>query len=226
MKTGRWVTSRIGDCRLPIADWEPTTVLVLPNFFVPRRDSDFSWFGNIAAFFQFVQTNDDFLLLASGFWLLASNFCRAIDDGLLDDVSNLRDLINAHERIHFGHEFGQFVAKSLRQTAGNDDGLAALVCIAQFDGFKDGVHAFLLRGVNEGAGVDDDGIGLRGVVGDLDAVFQQRAEHDFGVHQIFGAAERNETDAQRLGTGIFLVHRRNRLADYWRVAMLRSNRWR
>ncbi len=52
---------------------------------------------------------------------------------------------------------------------------------------------------------------LRGVVGDFDAAFQERAEHDLGVHQIFGAAERNQADAQRLGTGIFLRHSKNQL---------------
>ena len=35
-----------------------------------------------------------------------------------------------------------------------------LVRVAQFSGFENGVHALLLRGVNERAGVDDDGVGL------------------------------------------------------------------
>jgi hypothetical protein len=50
---------------------------------------------------------------------------RAIGDGLAHDVADLRDLVNAHERVHFGQELGQFVAEALRQAAGNDDGLAA-----------------------------------------------------------------------------------------------------
>ena len=79
---------------------------------------------------------------------------------LADDVPDLRDLVNAHEGVHFRHEFGQFFAKTLGEAAGNDDGLAAPVRVAQFDGFEDRVHAFLLRGINEGTGVDDDGVGL------------------------------------------------------------------
>ena len=47
-----------------------------------------------------------------------------------------------------------------------------MVRFAQLGGFENGVHAFLLRGVNERAGVDDDGVGLRGVIGDFDAAFQ------------------------------------------------------
>ena len=124
---------------------------------------------------------------------------------LPDDVRHLRDLVNAHERVHFGQQFRQFVAEPLRQAAGNDEALAAIFRGADLGGFEDGVHALLLRGVNERAGVDDDGVGLRGVVGDFHAVLEQRAEHDFGVHQIFGAAERNQADAQRAVIGFVFV---------------------
>ena len=126
-----------------------------------------------------------------------------IEDGLIDDVSDLGDLVNAHEGVHLGHEFGKFVAKTLREAAGNDDGLATPAGIAQFDRFEDGVHAFFLRGINERTGVHDDGIGLRGVIGDFDAAFHERAEHDLGIHEIFGAAERNQADAQRTGWTFF-----------------------
>ncbi len=151
-----------------------------------------------------------------------SNLPRPVVQRLAHDVADLRDLVNAHERVHFRHEPGQFVAETLRQAAGNDDGLAALIGVAQFDGFENGVHALLLRGINEGAGVDDDGVGLRGVVGDFDAALEQRAEHDFGVHQIFGAAKGNQADAQRAFPGIFLRHSRRRLAESRREAILTS----
>ena len=131
------------------------------------------------------------------------NLFRSPGHRLFDDVRDLRDLVNAHERVHFGQELGQFVAETLRQAAGNDEAWPRLFAVADLGGFEDGVHAFLLRGVNERAGVDDDGVGLRGVVGDFHAAFQERAEHDFGVHQIFGAAERNQADAQRAVIGIF-----------------------
>ena len=139
--------------------------------------------------------------------MFPSNFARPVFHAL-HDFADFRHLVNAHERVHFRHEFGQFVAEPLRQAAGNNDRLAPPVRVAQFHGFENGIHALLLRGVNERAGVDDDGIGLRGVIGDFDAAFQQGAEHDFGVHQILGAAERNQADAQRVFTGIFLRHSR------------------
>jgi hypothetical protein len=46
---------------------------------------------------------------------------------------------------------------------------------------------------------------MRGVIRDLDAALHQRAEHDLGVHQIFGATERNQADAQRTGFGFFFL---------------------
>jgi len=101
----------------------------------------------------------------------------------------------------------------LRQAAGNDQALAAIFGGADPGGFEDGVHALLLRGVNERAGVDDDGVGRRGVVGDFHAAFEQRAEHDFGVHQIFGAAERNQADPQGALAVICLGHRLDNLRD-------------
>ena len=160
-----------------------------------------------------------------------SHFLRPAGDGLAHDVTHLRDLVNAHEGVHLGHELGKFLAETLRKTARNDDGLAALVRVAQLDRFKNRVHALLLRGVNEGAGVDDDGVGARGVVGNIHAAFHERAEHDFGVHEILGAAERNHADAQpacagrlrpggRFFTRIYLRHSRRRLAEFWRVAIM------
>ena len=113
-----------------------------------------------------------------------------------DDVADLRDLVDAHEGVHFGEEFRQFVAEALGETAGDDDGLAALLGVAQFDGFEDGIDALFLGGVDEGAGVDDDGVGVGGVVGDLDAVAQEGAEHDLGIDEIFCAAERDHAHAQ------------------------------
>ena len=141
------------------------------------------------------------------------NSGRTPSNGLSDDVRNLHDLVNAHEGVHFGQELRQFVAEPLRQAAGNNQALAAIFGGADLGGFEDGVHALLLRGVNERAGVDDDGVSLRGVVGDFHAAFEQRAEHDFGVHQIFGAAERNQAHPQRVLVVIYFGHRLDNLRD-------------
>ncbi len=90
-------------------------------------------------------------------WIFSARRARAC----LTISGDLGHLVNAHEGVHFRQQLGQFVAKPLRQTAGNDQTLAAVFRLAELGGFQNGVHAFLLRGVNEGAGVDDDGVGLR-----------------------------------------------------------------
>jgi hypothetical protein len=131
---------------------------------------------------------------------------------LLHDLADLRDLINAHERVHLGEQLGQFLAEALRQAAGDDQPLTTIAGLAHFGGFEDRVHAFLLRGINEGTRVDDHDVGLGGVIRDLDAVLEQRAEHDLGVHQIFGATERDQPDLQRVGRVFSLCHRTTNLS--------------
>ena len=161
------------------------------------------------------------------------DFGLSVREGLFDDVGDLRDLIDAHEGVHFRHEFWQFIAKPLRKAARNNNRLAAIFRLPKLNGFKNRVHAFFLGRIDEGTGVDDDGIGLSGVVGDFNAGFKQGTEHDFGIHQIFGAAQRNQPDAQRsiatrLGsrrrvyTGFSFRHGTERIADIRRVAMLRN----
>ena len=75
-----------------------------------------------AVLLQFVQARDDLPVfrLGPGRRILRIFPARS-GHGLLHDVADLRDLVNAHERVHFGQQFGQFVAKTLRQAAGNDE---------------------------------------------------------------------------------------------------------
>ncbi len=134
-----------------------------------------------------------------GLWTLdfGLNFGSPIRQRPLHDVADLRDLIDAHERIHFRKQLGQLITEPLRQTAGNDQRLAAIARLAHFAGFQDGIHALLLRRVDERAGVHDHGVRARGIVRDFHAALEQRAEHDLRVHQVLGATEGNHADAQR-----------------------------
>ena len=54
--------------------------------------------------------------------------------------------------------------------------------------FEDGVDGFLLGGVDEAAGVDDEDFGLFGVGGEARAGAVEQAHHDLGVDEVFGAA--------------------------------------
>ena len=120
----------------------------------------------------------------------------AAGDGLLDDLADLRDLVDAHEGVDLGDEPGQIIAEALRKTARDDEGLASVAGFADFVGIEDSVDALLLRGVDERTGVDDDRVRLGGVVGDLDAALEERAEHDLGVDKVLGAAEGDQADPE------------------------------
>ena len=55
----------------------------------------------------------------------------------------------------------------------------------------------LLGGVDEGAGVDDQDVGVGGVGCNLGAGEVEQAHHDFRVDEVFGAAEGDEADLDR-----------------------------
>ena len=111
--------------------------------------------------------------MAIGYWprFGATPFARGAER-LSNDIRDLRHLIDAHEGVHFRKKFRQFLAEPLRETAGNDQALPAILRLAQFGRFQDGVDALLLRGVDERAGIDDHHVGLGGVVGDFHAALR------------------------------------------------------
>ena len=104
--------------------------------------------------------------------LACASFCAARCQRLPHDLGHLRHLVDAHESVHFGQQLGQFLPKPLRQAAGYNQALAAVVGLAHLSRFEDGIHALLLGGIDEGAGIDDHGVGLVRIVGDLHAVFE------------------------------------------------------
>ena len=74
------------------------------------------------------------------------------------------------------------------------------------DHLEDGVDGLLLGGVDEGAGVDDDDLGVFGSGGEFGSVVVEEAHHDLGVDEVFGAAEGDEAYlGARLGRS-FLNH--------------------
>ncbi len=154
-----------------------------------------------AGFIQFGKSFDNFLFGCPRLRNRFRNPFAAFFNSTFDNFGYVRHLVDAHEGVHFGQEFGQFIAETLGEAAGDDEALAAVFGVADLGGFEDGVHAFFLGGINERAGVDDEGVGLGGVVGDLDAVFQERAEHDLGVHEVFRATEGNQAHAERAFAG-------------------------
>ena len=99
------------------------------------------------------------------------------------------------------------IAVAFDQASGNDE----LLCTAggfEASHFQDSVDRFLLGGVNEGAGIDDEDVGLPGIGGEAGAGLLQQAHHDFAIHQIFGAAEADKADGGVLGVASYESRRR------------------
>ena len=84
-------------------------------------------------------------------------------------------------------DFHDFVAVALDEAAGDDElfGRAGGFVAGHFE---DGVDGFLLGGVDEGAGVDDEDLGLLRMGGEARAGAVEQAHHDLGVDEVFGAA--------------------------------------
>ena len=59
---------------------------------------------------------------------------------------------------------------------------------------EDGVDRFFLGVVDEGARVDDDDVGVRGVGRDLVTRVARKAEHDLAVDEVLRATEGNEAN--------------------------------
>jgi len=95
--------------------------------------------------------------------------------------------------VYFGDVLLNLVAVALDEAAGYDDALGfATVLLLVLDHLEDGVDGLLLGGVDEAAGVDDDDLGVFGAGGELGTVVVEQAHHDFGVDEVFGAAEGDE----------------------------------
>ena len=96
------------------------------------------------------------------------------------------------QRVDLGQLGLHFVRVALHQAAGDDQTLhfADLLVLRRVE---DGLDGLALGGLDEPAGVDHAHVGLGHVLGDFPARRAQQGEHVLAVHQIFGAAERDES---------------------------------
>ena len=114
------------------------------------------------------------------------------------------ELAGADHGVDFRNVFADFVAIALDEAAGDDElAGAALGFVAGH--FEDGVDRLLLGGVDEGAGVDDEDLGLFGTGGEARAGAVEQAHHDLGIDEVFGAAEGDEAHGRSRGRGRFCL---------------------
>ncbi len=107
-----------------------------------------------------------------------------------NDGGNLLQLVESDEGVDFRKFPGEFGGEALRHAAGDNQALIGMAPVqaAVAVGFENGSDALGFGGVDKGAGVDDENIGLGGVGSEIHPSGAEVAEHDFRVDQIFGAA--------------------------------------
>ena len=125
---------------------------------------------------------------------------RRADDGTqhLDDVFLLAA---GDERGGLGELAFELRSVARGQAARHDDLARAVIEAGIPAQLEDGTEALLGRGLDERAGVDDDGVGGFGILAQLVSGGCHPLHHLGGVHLVFRAAERDERDTK--GTGPF-----------------------
>ena len=110
-----------------------------------------------------------------------------------DRADNLRHFAGAEHRVDLGNLRFQLVAITLAEAAGDDQPFA-VAAFLEFRELENRVHRFLFRGIDEGARVDDDDVGVGRVRRQRVAALLGQPHHHLGVDEVLRAAERNETD--------------------------------
>jgi hypothetical protein len=88
--------------------------------------------------------------------------------------------------------------------ATRDNNPLYFTALFQLDSVKNGVDAFLLRGLNKGAGVDDDDVGISATADELAVsarLSPKGTHHFFGIDVVFWTSELDETNFGHKGIG-------------------------
>ena len=116
----------------------------------------------------------------------------AIRPDAVDQAHDLVEFIGADQCIHFRHVLLDVAAIAFHQAAGHDQ----LFCAAGFlklGHFKNGLDRFLLGGIDEAAGVDDNHVGSRRVGRQFMSAGDKLAHHDLGIDEVLGATQADKS---------------------------------
>src|SRR5258708_17036341 len=108
---------------------------------------------------------------------------------LLKQVHHLPELPRAQEGIHFGEFFKNLIPVLLDEASRHDQFFAFRFHLPSL---QNGVDGLFFRSLDERAGVDNDGVGFRGIGYNLMAARFQYPRQVVGVSRVFGAAERHD----------------------------------
>jgi len=110
-----------------------------------------------------------------------------------DCSDNVWYFASSEDGVDFGNFLPELVAVALCKTTGHDEPLTVALRLVPRH-LEDRVDRFLLRRVDESAGIDDDDVRTRRIRREVVAGVARKPEHYFRVDEILGTPERDETD--------------------------------
>ena len=105
------------------------------------------------------------------------------------------EFVGAEDGVDIGNVLLDIGPEAFDETAGDHEALGFAGSFV-FGHFQNGVDGFLLGGVDEAAGVNNDDVGIGRLGSKLVAVCHELAHHDLGINEIFWAAETYKSDFQ------------------------------
>src|SRR6185436_15772913 len=112
---------------------------------------------------------------------------------LADQIDDAREVRGAEDAVDFRHLLEDVATVALSEAAGDDE-RAAGALLLQLRELQDRVDRFFARAVDEGAGVDDEALGIFGALGQRESSLGQHAEHQLGIDLVLRAAEGRQVD--------------------------------
>jgi hypothetical protein len=91
----------------------------------------------------------------------------------------------SHDAVDLRHLLHDLEPVALGETPGDDQRATAPVLL-ELGRLQDRVDGFLARAVDEGAGVDDDALGVLGALAERETGLAQHPQHQLGVDLVLG----------------------------------------
>ena len=117
-----------------------------------------------------------------------------------DRLPDAEQVAGPDEYVDFGQGFAQLVRVALGETARDDEPASGPRGLDRRQ-VEDGGDGFLLRRLDEAAGVHHQHVGRRRVEHELMPLPREHPEHDLAVHPVLRATEGQEVDPPRLSRG-------------------------
>lgn len=122
-----------------------------------------------------------------------------VEDGA-KPIGDVVVVVESQHGVSLGEGLGQFTSVALGHAPNRYNRLSGSVAL-EVCGRQQGVDGVLLGLLDESAGVDDDRLGLAGVVDETEPASLHAGRKLLGIDVVAGAAHRHEMDCHEVITG-------------------------